>query len=165
MLTTDTASGRHDLATLLASALYGTISSTVVISVLDEDAEGPGDYLLRAGSTAVMLWIAHVYSHWLGATIARAHADRREALRQAALSSPIALAAVPLLVPILLAWTGSWSVATGSEISAWVAVAVLLGAGLLLGVQRRHGPGGVLACVLGSGVLGFLVIVLEQLVH
>ena len=157
--------GPHALATVLANALYGTISTSVVITVLDGDAEGPGEYVARAGSTAVVLWMAHLYAHWLGAAIVHNDMGRRAFLREALLSSPVALVAVPLLVPIALSSTRIWSLDTGTEISTWVTLAALAASGLLLARRRRASVRGTIGLIVRCAFLGVVLVVMEELVH
>ena len=156
----------HVAAALATAAMYGTVSSSAVLSLLSESTEGIAEYAPRAGGAAVVLWLAHLFAHWFGAAVAhRRLPGRHPLLREAALTSPIALAVLPQLVPFVLADTGVWSEDTASWVWFGLVEAVLLGAGLAVGLRRGVGVVRTTGFVLAVGMLGTLVIALKELVH
>ena len=106
----------------IAGTVYGTI---VVLATLTAGAKAFRDDLWEliaiAGSTVVVLWIAHVYSHGLGESVAEGRRlSPRELGAIARRELAILLAAVPVLAMVALGAVGLLEPAT----ALWVAVGV-----------------------------------------
>ena len=165
----DTVEGDLDArrtATVASAAMYGTVSSAAVLSLLSESTEPIHDYAPAAVGAAVVLWLAHLFAHWFGASVAHRRLPGRHPLPgEAAHTSPIALAVVPQLIPFVLADLGVWSEDTASWVWFGLVEAVLLGAGLVAGLRRGGGVVRTAGLVLAVGLLGTLVIGLKELAH
>lgn len=156
----------HVAATLATTAMYGTVSSSAVLSLLSESTEPVHAYAPPAVGAAVVLWLAHLFAHWFGVNVAhRRLPGPHPLLREAAVTSPIALAVVPQLIPFVLADTGLWSEDTASWVWFSLVEAALLGAGLAVGRRRGAGVLRTTGLVVASGLLGTLVIALKEVVH
>lgn len=87
-----------------SSAIYGTILVTAVIVALSEDPAASDTELMEAAATsAVVFWLAHAYSGFIGRRAAVRDPGRWESFRVAlALDFPMVQAAVPPLIALLL---------------------------------------------------------------
>src|SRR4029077_14363195 len=106
----------------LAGVIYGTI---VVLSVVVAGAkaypESPGHVVALVAITAVVFWLAHVYSFSLGDTVAHGeHLSFAEFRRIARREAAMIAAAVPPVAALLLGEVGALSAAA----AYWVALAV-----------------------------------------
>jgi hypothetical protein len=114
----------------IAGTVYGTI---IVLAVLAAGGRPYVHHLWRlltlAGGSAVVLWLAHVYSHGLGESLAEGHRMTVGELRSIARrEAAVVLAALPPLVAIALGAVG--------VLEARTAVGVALGIGVVtLGAQ------------------------------
>ena len=114
----------------VAGTVYGTI---VVLAVLAAGADTYKHHLWRldaiAATSAIMLWLAHVYSHALGESLKEGRRlDTREFAGIARREYAVVLAAVPPVVALALGAAG--------VLSATAAIWVAFGAGVVtLGAQ------------------------------
>ena len=116
--------------------------------------------------TVVVFWLAHAFAGWLGAAFhTRQPASRAEVVRELVTSSPLALSAVPLVAPMVLARTGLWGTDTGLWISFGLTVAVFLLAGLVIAVRRRQGPWAGARFVVIAVALGLALTTLKEVLH
>jgi hypothetical protein len=124
---------RAATAARVAGFTYGTI---VVLSVIVAGAKGYPDASGRiaalVGATAVVFWLAHVYAHGLGHSVAH---DRRLSLAElrhiARREASIVEAAVPPVGALLLGAFGVLS----TQASVWAAIGLGLGVLVVQGIR------------------------------
>lgn len=148
-----------------AGFIYGTI---VVLSVVVAGARAyphaAGHIAVLAAVTAAALWLAHVYAHWLGESIAL---DRRVSVAElrhiARRESSIIEAALPPIGALLL---GAFGVVS-THVAVWAAFG--LGLGVLaaegMAVARAEGLGwlGRLTVIAANLSFGFVLVGLKLL--
>lgn len=155
--------GRIARGERLAGFIYGTI---IVLSVIAAGAkafpDAAGHVAALVAGTTVVFWLAHVYAHGLGQSVARderlslaelRHIARREASIVEAGLLPVAAL---LLHPLGLA---------SAQVAVWIALAagigVLVAQGIAFGRVERLGPGRTLGVVALNLALGLLLIGLK----
>jgi hypothetical protein len=150
----------------LGGFIYGTI---VVLSVIVAGARayphGPGHVAVLVLATCSIFWLAHVYSHALGHSLAHGeHVSARELTEIARREAPLVESALPPTAALAL---GSLGVLSDS-VSLWVAFALGLG---VLGIQgivfarlERLGPLGTAGVVAANLALGLVLVALKLLV-
>ena len=158
--------GRAALGERLAGYIYGTI---VVLSV---DVAGAKAYPHESGHVAVLVlvtttvfWLAHVYAHALGESVAR---DRRidfgELRHIAHRESSMVEAAVPAVVLLLLGELGVISERSAVWAAFVAGFAVLAAQGIVFARMERLGPLATLAVLAGNLALGFALVALKLFV-
>jgi hypothetical protein len=91
----------------IASTVYGTIVVMATLSAAYATEKDPWRLASIVGSTAIVLWIAHLYSHALSETIAHgARPNRRGMLAIARVELGILLAAATPVVALALGASG-----------------------------------------------------------
>ena len=150
----------------IAGTVYGTI---VVLATVTAGATAYEHKLWElagiAAVTVLLLWIAHVYSHGLGESLAlerRLTADELGAIAVRELSIP--LAAVMPIAAIVLGALGVFRDATALWIAVGIGVAILTVQGLRYARLERLSAWGTLVTVsinlaLGLAIVGLKVIV------
>jgi hypothetical protein len=150
----------------LAGFIYGTI---VVLAVVVAGARAypheAGHIAALVGVTSVALWLAHVYAHGLGHSVARnEHLTLAELGHIARREGSIVEAAVPPVAALLLGALGILS--TGAAV--WLAFAfglvVLAAEGVAFARVERLGLLGTLAIVAVNLSLGVVLIALKLIV-
>jgi hypothetical protein len=150
----------------IAGTVYGTI---VVMSVIAAGAKAYEHQLWRlvalAGGTAVVLWLAHVYSHALGESLVlgrRITADEIAsiALREYAI---IAAAIIPL-VAVALGATGLLGHRAAVQLALWLGVAVLAAQGIRYARLENLGPGATVVTIGLNLAIGLALVALEVLI-
>jgi hypothetical protein len=158
--------GRATMGERLGGFIYGTI---VVLSVIVAGARAyPHDAAHIAGlviATTVAFWLAHVYAHALGHSVASdQHLSTAELVYIARREASIVEAALPPVVALLL---GAFGVIS-TEVAVWAAFVlglVVLGAqGVTVARVERLGRLGTLAVVAGNVSLGLLLVGLKLVV-
>jgi hypothetical protein len=141
--------GRSALGERLAGFIYGTIVAlAVVVAGARAYQHEAGHIAALVSVTAVALWLAHVYAHGLGHSVAHdKHLTFAELRRIARREGSIVEAAVPPVVALLLGAVGVIS----TQFAVWLAF------GLGLGVLAAQGIR--FARVEHLGWLGTLVVV------
>ena len=149
--------------TTIAGTVYGTI---IVMSVLAAGAK-PYEHqlwqlLLIPGVTAIVLWLAHVYSHGLSESV---NAGRR--LTLAELSSigrreySIVAAAILPLLAVALGVAGILRPATAVRLGLWIGVAALAAQGIRYArVERLSRPAAILSVGMNLAI-GLALVALE----
>lgn len=153
------------LETNYAGAIYGTILSMAVIAALSKDptlsAAGVAGWTV---ATAIVFFIAHVYSHIVGAgfarpakalTLVRSESRREWPMVQGALAP----AAIMMLAPL-----GLVSEENASSVAVWTGVLMLIGAGIVIGRRERLGFGQSLIIGAINGAIGLLIVGLKVFV-
>jgi hypothetical protein len=150
----------------IASTVFGTITAMATVTVSGRAfPDSPWTVEEIVASTAVVLWIAHVYTHALSESISE---DRRlSAARVWSLAGRelgILLAAVPPIIALTLGALGVLD-ETGS---IWLALALGLAALAVEGVRyariERFGSAGTLLAVAANVGIGVLVVLLKAAV-
>jgi hypothetical protein len=158
--------GRSTMGERLGGFIYGTI---VVLSVVVAGARAyPHDSAHIAGlviATTVAFWLAHVYAHAVGHSVAQdQHLSAAELLHIARREASIMEAALPPVVALVL---GAFGVIS-TQAAVWAAFVlglVVLGAqGITVARIERLGPLGTLALVAGNVSLGVLLVGLKLVV-
>ena len=161
--------GAEPLETNYAGAVYGTILSMAVIAALSKDptlsAAGVAGWTV---ATAVVFFIAHVYSSIVAAGFARPARAwalvRTESRREWPMVQGALLpAAVMLLAPV--GPLGIINEDNASYVAVWTGVVMLIGAGLVIG--RREQLGWSKRLIIGSinGAIGLMIVGLKVFVH
>jgi hypothetical protein len=160
------AAGRRSL-TMMGDRLGGFIYGTVVViaAIVPAAKAYPDDSLyvaLVALATCVVLWLAHVYAHALGESVA--HGERLSggelrllARREAA----VVEAALPPVAALLLGRIGVFSASTAIWVALGLALAVLAAEGLLFARAERLGWAATAAIVAANLAFGGLLVVLK----
>jgi hypothetical protein len=147
----------------IASTVFGTITAMATIAAYGRafpDSPWTVEELLV--STAVVLWIAHLYTHALAESISERHPLRFARLRILARRElGILLAAVPPSVALILGALGLFD----ETVSIWLALGLGLAILALEGARyariEKLGGTGLLVAVAANVGLGLLVVVLK----
>jgi hypothetical protein len=155
--------GRVAMGERLGGFIYGTI---VVLSVIVGGAKAyrhePGHLAVVVAVTVVVFWLAHVYSHAVGESLARSeHLSFAELLHLARREGSIVEAAVPSLVALLLGAFGVLSGYTAIWIAFGLGLAVLGAEGLMFARAERLGPIGTCVLVAVNLGLGAILVALK----
>jgi hypothetical protein len=154
------------LETNYGGAIYGTILSMSVISTASKDPDlGPTAIALWAAATAVVFLLAHVYSTIVGAGFARpreALALVREAFRS---EWPLVQGALVPAAVMFLAPLGLISDDRVSYVAVWTGIAMLFGAGLIIGARENLGWGRRLLIASVNAAIGTLILAMKIIVH
>jgi hypothetical protein len=147
----------------IASTVFGTITAMATVAAYGGAfPDSPWTVEELVLSTAVVLWIAHVYTHALSESISEGHSLRVAGVRRlAGRELGIMLAVVPPSLALLLGATG----VLDETASIWLALAVGLFILALEGFRyariERLGPAGMLLAVAVNTGLGLLVVLLK----
>lgn len=152
----------------IASTVFGTITAMATVAAYGRAfPDSPWTVEELVVTTALVLWIAHLYTHALSESISEQHPLRVGMVRRlAGREVGILLAAVPPSFALLLGSLGVLD-ETGS---IWLALALSLAVLALEGVRysrlERLGPVGTLAAVAVNVGLGLLVVLLKvEILH
>jgi hypothetical protein len=150
----------------LGGFIYGTI---VVLSVIVGAAKAyehdAGHVAVLVAVTVVVFWLAHVYAHSVGESLARSeHLSFEELLHVAKREGSIVEAAVPSLVALLLGALGVLSTSTSIWIAFGLGLAVLAAEGLLFARAEKLRLVGTCAIVAANLSLGLVLVALKLLV-
>jgi hypothetical protein len=117
----------------LAGFTYGTlVALSMVIAGAKLYPDGPGQIAAFVLLTTVALWLAHVYSHTIGQSVSHERRVRLEELRHIARrEGAIVEAALPPVVPLLLAASGVIS----TQLAIWAAFGLGLAVLAVQGLQ------------------------------
>jgi hypothetical protein len=162
---------RHDRAKRLlfgapgriAGTVYGTIvvMATVAAGSHGEDTDA-GQLAVVVGVTALVLWVAHVYAHALGESLAQGRRLDRAELGSVALRElAIAAAAVVPVAVLVLAALG----VLDEQSAVWLVLAVgvtTLGAqGARYAAVEQLDRAGTIAAIALNVLLGLVIVALE----
>jgi hypothetical protein len=147
----------------IASTVFGTITAMATIAAYGRAfPDSPWTVEELVASTAVVLWIAHLYTHALSESISARRPLRFSRLRTLARRElGILLAAIPPSIALTLGAAGLFD----ETASIWLALAVGLATLALEGARyariERLGGTGTLVAVAANVGLGVLVVVLK----
>jgi hypothetical protein len=158
--------GRAAFGGHLAGYIYGTVVVlAVVVAAARSYSHAPGHIAVLVAATSGGLWLAHVYAHGLGESVARnRHLSLEELGHVAQNEASILEAAVPPVVALLLGFLGVLS----DSVAIWGALVlgllVLAAQGVLFARVERLGWLGTLAVVAANLALGLGLIGVKLLV-
>jgi hypothetical protein len=147
----------------IASTVFGTITAMATIAAYGRAfPDSPWTVEELVASTAVVLWIAHLYTHALSESISESRPLRFSRLRTLARRElGILLAAIPPSIALTLGAVGLFD----ETASIWLALVVGLATLALEGARyariERLGGTGTLVAVAANVGLGILVVVLK----
>jgi len=147
----------------IASTVFGTITAMATVTVYGNAfPDSPWTVEELVASTAIVLWIAHLYTHALAESISE---DRRlDGSRIWTLATRelgILLAAIPPCIALTLGALGLFD----ETVSIWLALGLGLGILAVEGVRyariERLGSAGMLLAVSANVGIGLLVVLLK----
>lgn len=146
--------------------IYGTV---LVLSVIVGEArvypDRPGQMAAVVAVTAVIFWLAHVYAHGLGESVARHERLSLAELRDVARREvSIVEAAVLPVAALALGALGVLGTRTGIWLAFGLGLAVLVEQGFAFARAERLGRGGTLLAVGVNLGLGLALVALKLLV-
>ena len=150
----------------IAGTVYGTI---IVMSVIAAGAHAYEHQLWRlvvlAGGSAVVLWLAHVYSHALGESLSLGRRITLDEVTSIARRefAVIAAAIIPL-VAVALGATGIVEHRTAVQLALWLGVAVLAAQGIRYARLEHLRPGATLVTIGLNLAIGLALVALEVLI-
>jgi hypothetical protein len=158
--------GRTALGERLGGFIYGTI---VVLSVVVAGAraypDGPGHIAALVLVTTGVFWLAHVYSHALGHSVAHdEHLSVDELLHVARREGSIVEAALPPVAALALGAIGVLSTRTSVWIALILGLVVLAAQGVTFARVEKLGTLATIGVVAANLCLGLLLIGLKLLV-
>ena len=147
----------------LAGYIYGTI---VALSVVVEGAraspEHPGSVAAIVAVTSIVFWLAHVYAHWLGQSVARGGQLSFGELRHIAWRElPLIEAGLLPVLALVLGEVGLVSVSHCDWLAFGFGMILLVGQGVRFARLERLGFLASCGVVLANGLLGLLLIGLK----
>jgi archaellum biogenesis protein FlaJ (TadC family) len=162
---TVTGAARTELGERLAGFVYGTI---VVLSVIVAGARDyghePGHIASLVALTCVVFWLAHVYAHALGDTLAHGERiDGKELRKIARREASIIEAAVPPVIALLLGTTGLLREQTALWLAFVLALVVLGAQGVVYARVERLAWLGTVSVVAANVALGLVLVALKLL--
>jgi hypothetical protein len=147
----------------IAGTVFGTMTTMATITAYGRAfPDSPWRLEELVLTTAIVLWVAHIYAHGLSESISERRPLRADTFRTIAQRElGILFAAVPPLVVLTLGTVGLF----GESTSIWLAIAVGLCVLALEGwryaqLERLH-PAGTLVAVATNVGLGLLVVLLK----
>lgn len=150
----------------IAGTVYGTI---IVMSIIAAGAHAYEHQLWRlvalAGGSAVVLWLAHVYSHALGESLSVGRRISPEEIASIARRefAVIAAAIIPLLA-VALGATNVLAHRTAVQLSLWLGVAVLAVQGIRYARLERLSPTSTIVTIGLNLAIGLALVALEVLI-
>src|ERR1700757_794674 len=150
----------------IASTVFGTITAMATVAAYGRAfPDSPWTVEELVLSTAVVLWIAHVYTHGLSESLSEGHPLRVDRVRTlAGREAGILFAVVPPSLALLLGAVG----VLDETASIWLALGVGLGIlayeGLRYSRIESLGPRGTLLAVALNTGIGLLVVLLKAVV-
>jgi len=150
----------------IAGTVFGTITTMATITAYGKAfPDSPWKLEELVVSTAVVLWLAHIYAHGLSESISERRPLRAGVLRSLGQRERgILLAAVPPTLVLTLGTLGLF----GENASIWLAIGVGLATLALEGWRyaelERLRPPGRLVAVAANVALGLLVVVLKVVI-
>jgi hypothetical protein len=150
----------------LGGFVYGTI---IVLAVIAASAKAyptsPEHVIAVVAITTVVFWLAHVYAHGLGHAVnSGEHLTLAELRHIARHEAALVEAALPCLIPIVLAAFGVLKPATAYWIAFFIGLAVLVFNGWLFARSERMGALGTILVVTLNLALGLILVAMKIIV-
>ncbi len=157
--------GRSALGERLAGFIYGTIITlSVVVAGARAFPHSPEHVAALVAITCAIFWIAHVYAHGLGHSVASGeHLSLAELGHIARREGSIVEAALPPLAALLLGAIGVLSEQTAIWLAFALGLAVLAAEGVVFARVERLKPAAALLVVAANLGLGLLLVALKLL--
>jgi hypothetical protein len=154
------------LETNYAGAIYGTILSMAVISASSKDPGlSPVEIGAWAVGTALVFFIAHVYASIVAAGVVRPIKARGLIREEVRSEWPMVQGAMVPAIVMLLAPLGLVSDERVSYVAVWTGVAMLFGAGMVIGRKHRLGWNRSLVIASINASIGLAIVALKVFVH
>jgi hypothetical protein len=146
----------------IAGTVYGTVVAMATLTAAYATEKDPWKLAVLVASTAVVLWIAHLYAHGLSESIERSRRLAREDItRIARRELGILLAAAPPVAALVLGAVGL----LGRSASVWLALGIGLATLAVEGIRYARlehlGRGATLGAIGTNLALGLLVVALK----
>jgi hypothetical protein len=146
----------------IAGTVYGTIVAMGAMAAGSHTQTDAARLAAAVAGTVFVLWIAHVYSHAVGETIALGRRlDRAELADVARRELPIPLAAVGPIAVLLLGAVGVFRERTAVLIAFGLALALLFVQGLRYARVERFSRAATAVSVVVNVSLGLAIVALE----
>jgi hypothetical protein len=150
----------------IAGTVYGTI---IVMSVIAAGAHAYEHHLWRlvvlAGGSAVVLWLAHVYSHALGESLSLGRRITvEEVVSIARREFAVIAAAIVPLVAVALGAIGVLEHRTSVQLALWLGVATLAAQGIRYARLEHLHPAATVATIGLNLAIGLVLVALEVLI-
>lgn len=149
----------------IASTVYGTVVVMATLTAAYASESNPWKLAAVVSTTALVLWIAHLYAHGLSESITL---DRRLTLREgktlARRELGILLAAVPPCAALVAGAIGILEEKTAIWLALAIGIGILAAEGVRYARMERLGRLGVTAAVVGNVLLGLFVVLLKVIV-
>jgi hypothetical protein len=146
----------------IASTVYGTVVVMATLTAAYAGEKDPGKLAAIVASTALVLWIAHLYSHGLSESIVKNRRLRGDEVREVVgRELGVLLAAVPPVIALVLGELGVVGLGTAVWLALGAGLVTLAGEGIRFARIERLG---LLATVLATSLnvgLGLLVVALK----
>jgi hypothetical protein len=157
---------RTALGERLGGFIYGTILSlAVLVGGVKAYPDHAWKIVVLLAVTAVVFWLAHVYSHGLAHVVSQdRHLSLAELRRIGRHESSIIEAAIPPVVAMLLAAFGLLSTRAAGWIAYGLGLAVLTVSGLVFARVERLGWLATLLVVVLNVALGLALVILKLVV-
>ena len=149
----------------IASTVYGTVLVMATLTAAYASEHDPWRLAVIVATTALVLWIAHLYSHALSESISDDHRlTRADFAGIARRELGILLAAAAPCAALVLGAIGIFRETTAVWVALGLGFATLAAAGLRYAHVERLGRLGTTGAVLANLVLGGFVVLLKVLV-
>jgi hypothetical protein len=149
----------------IASTVYGTVVVMATLTAAYASESSPWKLAVIVATTALVLWIAHLYAHSLSESI---NLDRRLTAEEVALLARrelgILAAAILPCAALILGAIDVFVEKTAIWLALGIGLATLAAEGVRYARIERLGRIGLIAAVLGNVVLGSFVVVLKVIV-
>jgi hypothetical protein len=151
----------------LATAIYGTILSTSLITAYSEDqGSDPLQVAVAVFSASVVFWLAHAYSDVLArGLIVRGSGGFARVRSELRREWPLVTGATLPILPLFLAPLGLLSNDTAESVAIAAGIAMLTLVGVSIAWRRHSGLIGLAMAAAASALFGALVVILKVLVH
>lgn len=148
----------------LASTVYGTVVAMATLTAAYATERDPWRLAVIVMSAALVLWIAHVYSHSLSRMITHSRPSFAHVRSIAVNELGILLAAVPPCAVLVLGAIGILRETTAAWLALGVGLFVLAAEGVRYARLEGMGLSGTLIAMCLNLSLGLLVVILKVLV-
>jgi hypothetical protein len=149
----------------IASTVYGTVVVMATLTAAFASESDPWKLAAVVSTTALVLWIAHLYAHGLSESITL---DRRLTLKEAKTLARrelgILLAAVPPCAALVAGAVGLLEERSAIWLALGLGIGVLAAEGVRYARMERLGRVGMTAAVVGNVLLGLFVVLLKVVV-
>jgi hypothetical protein len=148
-----------------AAAIYGSILATALIGAL-RYTDDAGRIAVTVIGTSGVFWLAHVWSELLGEKIESGISGGGARVRRLAAEEwPMVEAGTLPFLALVLAWAGLYRDRAGIDLALGLAIAQLVGWGLVGALRTGGGWARALLVAAADGAFGLAIVGLEILLH